>query len=172
MNEPTISILGGFRLREGAGGQDVLLTEKEAAFLVYLIVNAKPYAREKLAELFWPDRAQDQSLANLRVLITRLRKKIGDRLRVSGRQVGRLAAGPSQNNTSPTTRGRRAGGPQFPLADPASHLQFRMKTRSHLGARTPARMPESQYFNGFRSGPHSVIQVITNAAEIHTPDSR
>ena len=61
--------------------------EKEAAFLVYLIINAKPCAREKLAELFWPDRAQDQSLANLRVLITRLRKKIGDRLRISGRQV-------------------------------------------------------------------------------------
>ena len=87
MDKPTISVLGGFRLREGAGGQDLSFTEKEAAFLVYLIVNAKPYAREKLVELFWPDRAQDQSLANLRVLITRLRKKIGDRLRASGRQV-------------------------------------------------------------------------------------
>ncbi len=87
MNKPIISVLGGFCLREGAGGQDVSFTEKEAAFLVYLIINAKPCAREKLAELFWPDRAQDQSLANLRVLITRLRKKIGDRLRISGRQV-------------------------------------------------------------------------------------
>ena len=57
-------------------------------------------------------------------------------------------------------------------APAASHLQSRIKTRSDLGARTPARMPESQYFSGFRSGPHSVIEVITNEAEIYTADPR
>ena len=87
MDRPTISVFGGFRLRDGTAAQEPSFTEKEAAFLVYLIVNAEPSAREKLAELFWPDRTQDQSLANLRVLITRLRKKVGDRLRVRGRQV-------------------------------------------------------------------------------------
>jgi predicted ATPase/DNA-binding SARP family transcriptional activator len=50
---------------------------KVPALLVYLACTERPQPREMLAELFWEDRSQSQSLANLRVALSNLRKTVG-----------------------------------------------------------------------------------------------
>jgi DNA-binding SARP family transcriptional activator len=41
------------------------------ALLVYLAGQARPLAREPLAELLWPERSQEQALTNLRGAVHR-----------------------------------------------------------------------------------------------------
>lgn len=47
-------------------------TRKVEALLVYLACTGRTYPREQLAELLWDDRAQAQSLTNLRATLPRL----------------------------------------------------------------------------------------------------
>ncbi len=89
-----IAVLGPPRLTIAAPeASDALLravhcTDKEAAFVVYLAITSRAHPREALAELFWPERPPDQSLANLRVLLSRLRKKLGSHLVVARDAIG------------------------------------------------------------------------------------
>lgn len=46
------------------------------ALLVYLVCQARPIARETLAEFLWPDRSQAQARTNLRVALHRLRQQL------------------------------------------------------------------------------------------------
>lgn len=46
------------------------------AVLIYLAFQARPLGREVLAEFLWPERDPDQSRANLRVAIHRLRRQL------------------------------------------------------------------------------------------------
>jgi predicted ATPase/DNA-binding SARP family transcriptional activator len=61
------------------GGQPITGFEsrKVPALLVYLASHPRPHPREVLAEMLWENRAQSQSLANLRVILTSLRQKLG-----------------------------------------------------------------------------------------------
>ncbi len=89
MSEPRlrISVLENFRATDLGGGEELICSEREAAFLIYLALTDQPQTREHLAELFWPQRAPEQSLGNLRVMLSRLRKKLGENLRVSRQTV-------------------------------------------------------------------------------------
>ncbi|HNB52579.1 MAG TPA: hypothetical protein PK530_11580, partial [Anaerolineales bacterium] len=50
------------------------------ALLIYLAMQEHPVSREFLAEFLWSERAQDQALANLRSILSSLRKTLGDYL--------------------------------------------------------------------------------------------
>lgn len=58
-----------------------------AALLVYLGCQARPLAREILAELLWPERSQEQALANLRSCIYRLRGQLAPYLAITRQTI-------------------------------------------------------------------------------------
>ncbi len=58
-------------------------SQKEAALLIYLAHSGQSHEREYLAALFWPNRPRVQALRNLRTVLARLRKQIGDSLVVT-----------------------------------------------------------------------------------------
>jgi predicted ATPase/DNA-binding SARP family transcriptional activator len=63
------------------------VSRKVEALLVYLACTRRAHAREVLAELLWPDRAQGDALRNLRVTLASLRKTI-DPFVTTGEPVG------------------------------------------------------------------------------------
>jgi predicted ATPase/DNA-binding SARP family transcriptional activator len=72
-----ICTLGGLTIyRDGAPFTD-FDQRKVPALLVYLACTDRAQPREVLAELFWEERTQSQSLANLRVVLSNLRKTVG-----------------------------------------------------------------------------------------------
>ncbi len=77
MSPLEIRTLGGLTVcRNGTSIAD-FDQRKVPALLVYLACTERPQPREVLAELFWEDRSQSQSLANLRVALSNLRKTAG-----------------------------------------------------------------------------------------------
>ncbi len=54
-----------------------LTPRKVKALLFYLAYTAQPQSREHLADFFFDDRSPDQAAANLRAMISRLRRKLG-----------------------------------------------------------------------------------------------
>ncbi len=55
-------------------------SQKEAALLYYLAHSAETHQRELIAELLWESSATKQALTNLRTVLSRLRKQIGEAL--------------------------------------------------------------------------------------------
>ena len=53
------------------------------ALLIYLAFHEQPVSREFLAEFLWGERTQEQALANLRSILSSLRKVAGDHLLVT-----------------------------------------------------------------------------------------
>jgi len=62
-------------------------SRKAIALLVFLVSTGKEHSRESLAEMLWEGRTQTQSMANLRVLLTRLRHSMGDYLIITRESV-------------------------------------------------------------------------------------
>ncbi len=62
-------------------------TRKAEALLAYLVMQKRPFAREVLADLLWNDRPQDQALANLRSLLSGLRRKLKPNLIITRQTV-------------------------------------------------------------------------------------
>ncbi|MBK8904768.1 MAG: AAA family ATPase [Anaerolineaceae bacterium] len=76
----TISLLGGLTIAQDGTAVTGFPSRKADALLVYLACHPRPYPRETLAALFWPDHDQTRALANLSVILTSLRKQLGDYL--------------------------------------------------------------------------------------------
>lgn len=57
------------------------------ALLIYLIYQKRPLARQVLADFFWDDRAPERGAANLRTVLTMLRKPLGDFLIITRQTV-------------------------------------------------------------------------------------
>ncbi|MCA9917596.1 MAG: hypothetical protein KC445_06555, partial [Anaerolineales bacterium] len=74
----TISLLGGVTIALDGTAVSSFVSRKADALLVYLACNPRPHPRETLATLFWPDNDQTRALANLSVILTSLRKQLGD----------------------------------------------------------------------------------------------
>lgn len=55
-----------------------LASRKAEALLLYLALEQRPCTREQLADLLWDDRTQRRALSNLRVLLSSLRKQLGE----------------------------------------------------------------------------------------------
>jgi WD40 repeat protein/serine/threonine protein kinase/DNA-binding SARP family transcriptional activator len=65
----------------------IITSRKALALLIYLVTTKKEHPREVLAEMLWEGRSQTQSMANLRVLLTRLRQSVGSFLKVTRESV-------------------------------------------------------------------------------------
>jgi DNA-binding SARP family transcriptional activator/predicted ATPase len=57
------------------------------ALLIYLIYQKRPLSRQVLADFFWDDRPPERAAANLRTLLTMLRKSLGDFLIITRQSV-------------------------------------------------------------------------------------
>ena len=57
--------------------------QKEMALLAYLAHTGQAHGREALADLLWDADSTRQALSNLRTVLTRLRKQVGDHLIVT-----------------------------------------------------------------------------------------
>lgn len=91
-----IDTLGGLTIQlvngQSAPGAEVAQSlhfdaRTAAALLVYLGCEARPQSRETLAELLWPERSQEQALANLRSCIHRLRGQLAAYLAITRQTI-------------------------------------------------------------------------------------
>jgi DNA-binding SARP family transcriptional activator len=64
-----------------------LPTRKAEALLIYLVCHRRAFAREVLADLLWDDRPQDQALANLRSILSGLRRSFNPYLTITRQSV-------------------------------------------------------------------------------------
>ncbi len=64
-----------------------LPSRKAEALLIYLACRQRPFSRETLADLLWDDRTQKQALANLRSILSSLRKTLADYLTITRQTV-------------------------------------------------------------------------------------
>lgn len=88
-----ICTLGGLAVLRGGTPIDRFDQRKVPALLVYLACTDRPQPREVLAELFWEDRSQSQSLANLRVALSNLRKTVGPFVTIDRETAGMAHTG-------------------------------------------------------------------------------
>lgn len=64
------------------------VSRKAEALLAYLVFTRATHSRETLAELLWGERTTSQAQSNLRVVLSNLRKLVGDYLVVTRHTVG------------------------------------------------------------------------------------
>ncbi|MCP4358644.1 MAG: tetratricopeptide repeat protein [Chloroflexi bacterium] len=72
----TIRLLGSVEIEKGGKPVTSLGTRKAEALVAYLACHTRPFPRELLADLLWDDREQTQALANLRSILSVLRRKL------------------------------------------------------------------------------------------------
>ena len=78
-----LHLLGGVELTLGGQPLTALRSQKGIALLIYLACNDRPHSREVLADLLWDATSTAQSLSNLRTILARLRRHLGDFLLVT-----------------------------------------------------------------------------------------
>lgn len=72
-----IRTLGGLAIKQDGERVDDFASRKAELLLVYLACNPRAHQREALADLLWDDRPQRRAMANLRVVLSSLRKAAG-----------------------------------------------------------------------------------------------
>jgi DNA-binding SARP family transcriptional activator/predicted ATPase len=72
----TIRLLGAIEIELAGKPITGLGTRKAEALLAYLVCHKRPFSREQLADILWDDRSQTQALANLRSLLSGMRRQI------------------------------------------------------------------------------------------------
>jgi len=94
-----IALLGGLEITCGEATAKTSLTRKAKALVAYLALQgARGQSREKLAELFWSNSAEDQARANLRQALSSVRKVVngdgaaylasaGDQIALTGQDI-------------------------------------------------------------------------------------
>jgi predicted ATPase/DNA-binding SARP family transcriptional activator len=78
-----ITTLGGLSIRRDGQLIPSLHSRKAQALLLYLAVTSRPQPREVLADLLWEEFSQKRAMNNLRVVLSNLRKHLGDRLLIT-----------------------------------------------------------------------------------------
>ncbi|HSF82138.1 MAG TPA: ABC transporter substrate-binding protein, partial [Anaerolineales bacterium] len=79
---------GGLSIQLGGKAVGKLASRKAELLVVYLARQQRAYRREVLAELLWEERSQSQARANLRVVLSSLRKQLGEYVWIDRNQVG------------------------------------------------------------------------------------
>src|SRR5688572_26231182 len=81
MSQFTLTVLGGFEVRDDLGHPVAVPTRKAQALLAYLAVTpGQPHPRDKLAAFLWGDTAPAAARTALRQTLIILRKVIGEHL--------------------------------------------------------------------------------------------
>lgn len=83
----SIRLFAGVSLTLSGQPLTELPTRKAEALLVYLVCHERPFSREQLADLLWDDRPQDQALANLRSILSSLRRSLRPYLTITRQTV-------------------------------------------------------------------------------------
>src|SRR5260221_2494938 len=83
-----IGVLGNLEILLDGARLQSLHSRKAEALLVYLACTAIAHPRETLADLLWEERSQAQSLANLRVVLNRLKGPLAPFVDVTPRTIG------------------------------------------------------------------------------------
>ncbi|MCA9978779.1 MAG: hypothetical protein KC413_23630, partial [Anaerolineales bacterium] len=83
----SFTLLGQVILSQDGASLDSFRSQKEAALLIYLAQTGQTHQRDFLAELLWENRSTTQALTNLRTVLARLRKQVGDALSVTRQSV-------------------------------------------------------------------------------------
>ena len=91
--ELRVRVLGGAELAVGGHPLVELASAKAAALLCYLAVTGAGHPRSELAGLLWSDLPEPTARANLRLVLTKLRRVLPEHLDVT-RQTVALAGGP------------------------------------------------------------------------------
>lgn len=76
----TFHLLGGAAISYGDEPLGDLRSRTAEALLIYLACHERPLSRQFLADFFWDDRSQTQAAANLRAILSMLRKQVNDYL--------------------------------------------------------------------------------------------
>ncbi|MCA9971550.1 MAG: hypothetical protein KC425_15105, partial [Anaerolineales bacterium] len=76
MTHLSISLLGGLHLSLDEAPLPGFVSRKADALLAYLACQPRPFPRDTLAALLWPDNDQNRALANLSVVLSSLRKQL------------------------------------------------------------------------------------------------
>ncbi len=87
-----IHLLGDLIVTQDGQPIPKLISRKAELLLAYVAQEQRPHSREVLATLLWDERTQQQASANLRTVISSLRKHAGDFVDIS-RQTVALKAG-------------------------------------------------------------------------------
>jgi DNA-binding SARP family transcriptional activator len=90
--ELRVRVLGGAELAVGGRPLVELASAKAAALVVYLAVTGTGHSRSALAGLLWSDLPEATARANLRLVLTKLRRVLPEHLEVT-RQTVALAPG-------------------------------------------------------------------------------
>jgi predicted ATPase/DNA-binding SARP family transcriptional activator len=90
--ELRVRVLGGAELAVGGRPLVELASAKATALVVYLAVTGEGHSRSALAGLLWSDMPEQTARANLRLVLTKLRRVLPDHLTVT-RQAVALAPG-------------------------------------------------------------------------------
>jgi DNA-binding SARP family transcriptional activator len=73
----TFHLLGGAAILEGEAPLSDLRSRTAEALLIYLACHERPISRQFLADFFWDERSEQQAAANLRSILSMLRKQVG-----------------------------------------------------------------------------------------------
>lgn len=79
----TFSLLGRVGLEKSGKSLSQFRSQKELAFLIYLAHTGQEHQRDMVADLLWESSSSKQSLTNLRTVIARTKKQVGDVLHVT-----------------------------------------------------------------------------------------
>lgn len=83
----TLNLLGNVTILLNGQPLTSLPSRTAEALLIYVACQDRPVAREALADLLWDDRPQEQAQANLRSLLSALRRAVGDHLLITRQDV-------------------------------------------------------------------------------------
>jgi len=83
-----IEALGGLRFTLDEQAVEGFAAQKAGALLVYLAYTGQPQARERLAELLWPDHSPERALGSLRMALNGLRRNLAPYLQTSRLMIG------------------------------------------------------------------------------------
>jgi DNA-binding SARP family transcriptional activator/predicted ATPase len=82
-----VNLLGETTIRLDGKPLKRFRSQAEIALLAYLAHSGQAHNREALADLLWNSDSTGQSLSNLRTVLTRLRKRVGDHLIVTRKTI-------------------------------------------------------------------------------------
>ncbi len=83
----TIHALGQLTITLDGQPLTSLSSRTAEALLVYLVCEKRPLSRQFLADFLWDERAPERASANLRTLLTMMRKSLGDFLHITRQSV-------------------------------------------------------------------------------------
>ncbi|WP_420629238.1 AfsR/SARP family transcriptional regulator [Candidatus Leptofilum sp.] len=86
-NRLELTLLGETTIKIDGKQASGLASRKSEAMLIYLVSTQRPYSRELLADFFWDDRPSEQAMANLRSLLSGLRRKFKPYIEITRQRV-------------------------------------------------------------------------------------